>query len=192
MQLRETTFIGMLAVALSLAASGPLAQSDRLQPGDLLKLRSVGAVRSSPDSARLAYTVMSNDRPGRSYSQVWIMDLSSGTTSRIDCDAGSASMPQWSPDGKTIAYPGTKRGLTDLETTMEDEHVWLIDRDDKAEQFYIALKDVGVQTVMVRYPREGHGLREAAHVVDMIERSIAWHEKHFPPVPPASTSAGRP
>jgi dipeptidyl aminopeptidase/acylaminoacyl peptidase len=50
----------------------------------------------------------------------------------------------------------------------------------EAEQFYIALKDVGTETVMVRYPREGHGLRESKHVVDSIDRSIRWYEKHFP------------
>jgi dipeptidyl aminopeptidase/acylaminoacyl peptidase len=50
----------------------------------------------------------------------------------------------------------------------------------EAEQFYIALKDVGTEVVMVRYPREGHGLRESKHVVDQIDRSIAWYEKHFP------------
>jgi dipeptidyl aminopeptidase/acylaminoacyl peptidase len=50
----------------------------------------------------------------------------------------------------------------------------------EAEQFYIALKDVGVETVFVRYPREGHGLREPKHVVDSIDRSIKWYEKHFP------------
>jgi dipeptidyl aminopeptidase/acylaminoacyl peptidase len=50
----------------------------------------------------------------------------------------------------------------------------------ESEQFYIALKDVGVETVMVRYPREGHGLREPKHVADAIDRSIAWYEKHFP------------
>ena len=50
----------------------------------------------------------------------------------------------------------------------------------EAEQFYIALKDVGVEAVMVRYPREGHGLREPKHIVDSIDRSIAWYEKHFP------------
>ena len=49
----------------------------------------------------------------------------------------------------------------------------------EAEQFYIALKDVGVETIMVRYPREGHGIRETKHVVDMINRCIAWYEKHF-------------
>ncbi len=49
----------------------------------------------------------------------------------------------------------------------------------EAEQFYIALRDVGVDAIMVRYPREGHGLREPKHVVDLIDRSVAWYEKHF-------------
>jgi len=34
------------------------------------------------------------------------------------------------------------------------------------EQFFIALKDVGVETLMVRYPREGHGMRENGHIAD--------------------------
>ncbi len=50
----------------------------------------------------------------------------------------------------------------------------------EAEQFYIALKDVGVEAAMLRYPREGHGLREPKHVVDSIDRSIAWYERFFP------------
>ena len=49
----------------------------------------------------------------------------------------------------------------------------------ESEQFYIALKDVGVEVVMVRYPREGHGLAEPAHNVDLMDRSTAWYEKHF-------------
>ena len=36
----------------------------------------------------------------------------------------------------------------------------------EAEQFYIGLRDVGTEAVMVRYPREGHGIRESRHVVD--------------------------
>jgi dipeptidyl aminopeptidase/acylaminoacyl peptidase len=50
----------------------------------------------------------------------------------------------------------------------------------ESEQYYIALKDVGVETIMVRYPREGHGIRETDHQIDLINRSIAWYEKHFP------------
>jgi dipeptidyl aminopeptidase/acylaminoacyl peptidase len=49
----------------------------------------------------------------------------------------------------------------------------------EAEQFYIALHDVGVPTVMLRYPREGHGLQETAHVVDLIDRSVEWYRRWF-------------
>jgi dipeptidyl aminopeptidase/acylaminoacyl peptidase len=51
----------------------------------------------------------------------------------------------------------------------------------EAEQYFVALKDVGVETVFVRYPREGHGLAETQHQVDSTDRCIAWYEKHFPP-----------
>ena len=62
-----------------------------------------------------------------------------------------------------------------------------------AEQFYIALKDVGVETEFVMYPREGHGIREVKHQIDDMDRSIVWYEKHFPdksaaaPIPQADT-----
>jgi dipeptidyl aminopeptidase/acylaminoacyl peptidase len=56
----------------------------------------------------------------------------------------------------------------------------------EAEQYYIALRDVGTEAVMVRYPREGHGIRESRHVVDSIDRSIKWYERHFPPGTPRS------
>ena len=49
----------------------------------------------------------------------------------------------------------------------------------EAEQYYIALKDVGVPTIMVRYPREGHGIRETKHLVDVIDRSVAWYDRWF-------------
>jgi len=49
----------------------------------------------------------------------------------------------------------------------------------EAEQWYIALKDVGVDTTLVRYPREGHGLREPKHVADALDRSMAWYERAF-------------
>lgn len=47
------------------------------------------------------------------------------------------------------------------------------------EQFYIALQDVGIETVMLRYPREGHGLREVGHQIDLMNRSMEWYDSHF-------------
>jgi dipeptidyl aminopeptidase/acylaminoacyl peptidase len=49
----------------------------------------------------------------------------------------------------------------------------------EAEQFYIALKDVGVETQLVLYPRSGHGLVETGQLVDFAKRSIEWYRRHF-------------
>jgi len=38
---------------------------------------------------------------------------------------------------------------------------------------------------MVRYPREGHGVRETRHVVDVIDRSLAWYDRWFSQPPDA-------
>ncbi len=41
----------------------------------------------------------------------------------------------------------------------------------------MGLRRRGVETVLVRYPREGHGLREPKHRVDGLERTLAWFDK---------------
>jgi dipeptidyl aminopeptidase/acylaminoacyl peptidase len=41
------------------------------------------------------------------------------------------------------------------------------------------LKRRGVETVLVRYPREGHGLREPAHRVDALERTLTWFDRYL-------------
>lgn len=62
---------------------------------------------------------------------MFALSLADGAIRRITATESAEYRPHWSPDGKTIAYEATKRGLTDLETTMEDTHVWLVDRDGK-------------------------------------------------------------
>jgi dipeptidyl aminopeptidase/acylaminoacyl peptidase len=49
----------------------------------------------------------------------------------------------------------------------------------QAEEMYTALKRRGVETVLVRYPREGHGLREPKHRVDALERTLAWFDQYL-------------
>jgi dipeptidyl aminopeptidase/acylaminoacyl peptidase len=49
----------------------------------------------------------------------------------------------------------------------------------QAEEMYMALKRRGVETVFVRYPREGHGLREPKHRVDALERTLAWFDRYL-------------
>ncbi|HEX5733305.1 MAG TPA: S9 family peptidase [Blastocatellia bacterium] len=51
----------------------------------------------------------------------------------------------------------------------------------QAEEMYTALKQRGVESVLVRYPREGHGLREPAHRLDYMNRSLAWFDRFLRP-----------
>ena len=48
----------------------------------------------------------------------------------------------------------------------------------QAEEMYMALKRRGVETLFVRYPREGHSLREPKHRIDALERTLAWFDRH--------------
>jgi dipeptidyl aminopeptidase/acylaminoacyl peptidase len=49
----------------------------------------------------------------------------------------------------------------------------------QAEEMYMALRRRGVDTVLVRYPREGHGFREPRHRVDALERTLDWFDKYL-------------
>lgn len=47
----------------------------------------------------------------------------------------------------------------------------------QAEEMYTALRRRGVETQLVRYPREGHSMREPAHRLDALERTLGWFDK---------------
>ena len=45
---------------------------------------------------------------------------------------------------------------------------------EQAYSFHRALKDLGVETELVVYPREGHGTNERAHRLDLRRRTLEW------------------
>ncbi len=49
----------------------------------------------------------------------------------------------------------------------------------QAEEMYMALRRRSVETELVRYPREGHGLREPRHRVDALQRTLNWFDKYL-------------
>jgi dipeptidyl aminopeptidase/acylaminoacyl peptidase len=49
----------------------------------------------------------------------------------------------------------------------------------QAEEMYMALRRRGVETVLARYPREGHGFREPRHRHDALERTLDWFDKYL-------------
>jgi len=115
----RTRGLALLAPIIFLAAAPP-ARTQALQSSDLSRLRSVGAVDLSPDGRHVAYSVTLRDRPGRPYSQIWILDLSTGKSFRLGGEKESTHGPAWSPDGKSLAYFGGEDPETGLWVARAD------------------------------------------------------------------------
>ncbi len=77
------------------------------------KLNSVGemanydTVSLSPDERRAALTLL--DADGR-VADVWLLDLTRGSTSRLTFDPSGEGNPVWSPDGNNIVYSSNRLG----------------------------------------------------------------------------------
>ena len=120
-------------LCLSLAAFAPsVAAQERLQSSDFLRLRSVGAVRFSPDGSKIAYTVTNNDGPGGPYSQLWLVETATGNSTRIGDETSRGGQPVWSPDGRWIAYMGSTGGRAGLIVARDDgtSPAWIADVAD--------------------------------------------------------------
>ena len=94
------------AIVVSIAWSGTAFAQDRLQPSDLLKLRSIAAVSVSPDGSRAAYVIENNDGSSRPWGQLWVMTLTDGKSTRFGGEQDASGNPEWAPDGRSIAYRG--------------------------------------------------------------------------------------
>ncbi len=84
----------------------------------------------SPDGKQLLF--VSNREPNQdeffNY-DIFALRVADNGIRRLTATESNEYDPLWSPDGKRIIYRGTRRGLTDRETTMEDTHVWLMNSD---------------------------------------------------------------
>ena len=53
------------------------------------------------------------------------------------------------------------------------------DPPGQSEELYRGLKRYGVDAELVMYPREPHGFREEKHLVDRLNRILAWYDKYL-------------
>lgn len=58
-------------------------------------------------------------------------------------------------------------------------------------EFHRALKTLGVPVQFVRYPREGHGIKERAHQIDLMRRIVQWFDQWLRVDGSAATVSGR-
>ena len=49
----------------------------------------------------------------------------------------------------------------------------------QTQEFWHAMREMGVPTSMAIYPGEGHGLRDPAHLADSEKRALAWFDRYL-------------
>ena len=58
-----------------------------------------------------------------------------------------------------------------------------------SEQMYQALRSLGVETQLMIYPNQNHGISRPSYVRDRFERYLAWYDKYLKKAPAAMTTS---
>ncbi len=61
-----------------------------------------------------------------------------------------------------------------------------VDPPGQSQELYRGLKRYGVETELVVYPREPHGFHEEKHLLDRLNRILAWYDEHLKEGTPAA------
>jgi len=54
-----------------------------------------------------------------------------------------------------------------------------VDPLGQSQELYRGLKRYGIETELVTYPREPHGIHEEKHLADRLNRIVAWFDKYL-------------
>jgi dipeptidyl aminopeptidase/acylaminoacyl peptidase len=135
-----------------------------------------------------AWAVTQTNRFKAAVSGAPVIDMASefGTENESGYDEWFYGTPYEKLDGfirsSPMTYVKNVKTPTLLLQGADDE----TDPIGQSQQFYRGLKRYNVETELVVYPREPHGLREEKHLVDRLNRVVAWYDRYLAPRPPAT------
>jgi len=130
-------------VALLTAAATADAQSKRpMTIMDIMDLKTVGGVSLSPDGSKVAYAVNAWEHPSakassdsakpdtakgdkhETRSHIWMVPAAGGTPRQLTFSERGENGPQWSPDGRSLAFLSSRGSATDAKTQL-----WILPMD---------------------------------------------------------------
>jgi dipeptidyl aminopeptidase/acylaminoacyl peptidase len=139
-----------------------------------------------------AWAVTQTNRFKAAVSGAPVIDMASefGTENESGYDEWFYGTPYEKLDGfirsSPMTYVKNVKTPTLLLQGADDE----TDPIGQSQQFYRGLKRYNVESELVVYPREPHGLREEKHLLDRLNRIVAWYDKYLTPQPPTTGPQG--
>lgn len=117
MKRKAILFPGVLV--LCLLAFAEQSEKRKIKADDFFKFKEVSQPTFSPDGQWIAYVVTSRDlEKNNSNSDIWMIPSQGGTPLRLTSHEKGDSNPDWSPDGKYLAFISGRK---------EKSQIWLFD-----------------------------------------------------------------
>lgn len=125
------------------------------------------------------WAVTQTNRFKASVAGAGLSDLASeyGTEAGASYDEWFYGVPYEKPEGFIKCSPITYIKNARTPTLILQGEADTTDPIGQSQQFYRGLKRYGVKSDFVTYPREGHGIREEKHMLDMYRRILAWYDE---------------